>query len=225
MDDDMALAGIMLYRGTGDDYYINDSKGAAYWMHVENKWQFASYYVLSFPNVFALALHAYYQYAPTVDNSESENDTIIVTQDKCIEWLKLDINESAAQADVYGRKWDYGWGTCRYMMGVAATAALAHDLDPSDNSMLTVAKDQMNWIFGRNQFGMSFVVGNAADGWLTKYPQHPQHRAANLDGKNVPELDMYEPAELTGATIGGPSWPTEFSDRWDDYTSTEPGID
>lgn len=225
MDDDMALAGIMLYRVTNDDYYINDSTGAAYWMHKENKWQFASYYVLSFPNVFALALHAYYQHAPTVDNEEPEVDTLIVTKDECIEWLKMDVNQSAADADVYGRKWDYGWGTCRYMMGVAVTAALAHDLDPSDDSMLKAAKDQMNWIFGRNQFGMSFVVGNAADDWLTRYPQHPHHRAANPDGKNVPELPMYDATELTGGIIGGPSGHTTFSDQWDDYTSTETGID
>jgi hypothetical protein len=224
MDDDMALAAIMLYRATGDDSYINDTEGAAYWMHVENKWQFASFHALSFPNVFSLALHAYYQHAPTVDNSEPEVDTVIVTKDECIEWLRLDVDR-AAEPDVYGRKWEYGWGTCRYMMGVAATAALAHDLDPSDDAMLKVAKDQMNWVFGCNQFGMSFVVGNAEDNWLTRYPRHPHHRAANPDGMNVPELTTYEATELTGATIGGPSAHTTFSDRWDDYTSTETGID
>lgn len=72
---------------------------------------------------------------------------------------------------------------------------------------------------------MSFIVGNRADSWLTRYPHHPHHRAANPDGKNVPELPEYEATELTGATIGGPSGHTTFSDEWDDYTSTETGID
>lgn len=227
MDDDLAFAGVMLYRATGDDYYINDQTGTAYWMHVEQKWEFCSYYVLSFPNVFALALHAYYQHAPTEDNEEPVVDTAIVTKDECIEWLKQDVlePEQTNTGDIYGRRFKYDWGTCRYMTGVAATAALAHDLDPSDEQMLKIAKDQMNWVFGRNQFGMSFVVGNKVDGWLTRYPLHPHHRAANPDGKNVPELPAYEATELTGATIGGPSGHTTFSDEWDDYTSTETGID
>jgi endoglucanase len=148
-----------------------------------------------------------------------------VTKGECIEWLKKDVTDANPKAEIYGRKWDYGWGTCRYMMGVAATAIMAYDLDPTATDMLKIAKDQMNWIFGRNQFGMSFVVGNKADNWLTKYPLHPHHRAANPDGANVPELGAYTATELTGGTIGGPSAHTTFSDRWDDYTSTETGID
>jgi hypothetical protein len=224
-DDDMAFAGVMLYKATGTDYYINNTTGAQYWFKKEQKWQFQSYYVLSFPNIFALALHAYYPYASTTDNDPSVVDTEIVTKSECIEWLKADVNSANPQGEIYGRKWDYGWGTCRYMMGVATTAVLALSLDPTDTTMLKIAKDQMNWIFGRNQFGMSFVAGNKADGWLTKYPLHPHHRAANPDGANVPELPAYTATELTGATIGGPSAHTAYSDRWDDYTSTESGID
>jgi len=198
-------------------------------MAKENKWQFCSYYVLSFPNVFAFVLYDYYPYASTVDNAPSEVDTKIVTKDECLEWLERDVFQSAPQADIYGRKWDYGWGTCRYMMGVAATACMAYDLSlkkgqPNPNS-LKVAKDQMNWVLGRNQFGMSFIIGNQQDGWLTRYPQHPHHRAANPDGENVPELLSYPATELTGATIGGPKSHTDFSDRWDDYVATETGVD
>ncbi len=224
-DDDMALAGAMLYKATGTDYYINNTTGAQYWMAKEQKWQFQSYYVLSFPNVFALALHAYYEFASTTDNDPSVVDTQVVTKDECIEWLKKDVNDANPKGEIYGRKWDYGWGTCRYMMGVAATAMMAYDLDPTASDMLKIAKDQMNWVLGRNQFGMSFVVGNKNDGWLTKYPLHPHHRAANPDGANVPELSAYAATELTGGTIGGPNAHTTFSDRWDDYVSTETGID
>jgi|GEM_PF-2893195 len=226
-DDDMAMAAIMLYKATNDDYYINNMTGAQYWMSVENKWQFVSYYVLSYPNIFALALHAYYPYASTVDNDPAEVDTKIVTKEECIEWIKMDVTQpSQTQTnDIYGRKWTYDWGTCRYMMGVAATACLAHDLDPADGDMLKIAKDQMNWIFGRNQFGLSFVVGNKQDSWLTKYPEHPHHRAANPDGENIPDLDTYPATELTGATIGGPESHTVFNDIWDQYRSTETGID
>ncbi len=224
-DDDLALAGTMLYKATGTDYYINNTTGAQYWFAVEQKWQFQSYYVLSFPNLFAPALHAYHEYATTVDNAEPVIDTQIVTKAECIEWLKADVLDTLPETEIYGRKWEYGWGTCRYMMGIAATAALALDLDPSDATMMKIAKDQMNWVFGRNQFGMSFVVGNSWDDWLTKYPLHPHHRAANPDGTNVPELQPYAATELTGATIGGPSAHTKFSDAWDDYVSTETGID
>ena len=225
-DDDMALAALQLYKATQDNYYLQETQ---YWMYKEQKWQFCSYYVLSYPNVFAFVLYDYYPYASTVDNRPDEIDTKIVTKDECIEWLKRDVLQSAPSADIYGRKWDYGWGTCRYMMGVAATAVLAYDLTLKtgnpDKEMLKIAKDQMNWIFGRNQFGLSFVIGNSADGWLTKYPQHPHHRAANPDGKNVPELPPYPATELTGATIGGPKSHTDFSDRWDDYVATETGVD
>jgi len=225
-DDDMALAAVELYKATGDPYYLQE---AQYWMAKENKWQFCSYYVLSFPNVFAFVLYDYYPYASTVDNAPSEVDTKIVTKDECLEWLERDVFQSAPAADIYGRKWDYGWGTCRYMMGVAATACMAYDLSlkkgqPNPNS-LKVAKDQMNWVLGRNQFGMSFIIGSQQDGWLTRYPQHPHHRAANPDGENVPELPSYPATELTGATIGGPKSHTDFSDRWDDYVATETGVD
>ena len=225
-DDDMALAAVELYKATGDPYYLQE---AQYWMAIENKWQFCSYYVLSFPNVFAFVLYDYYPYASTVDNAPSEVDTKIVTKDECLEWLERDVFQSAPEPDIYGRKWDYGWGTCRYMMGVAATACMAYDLSlkrgqPNANS-LKVAKDQTNWVFGRNQFGMSFIIGNQQDGWLTRYPQHPHHRAANPDGENVPELPPYPATELTGATIGGPKAHTDFSDRWDDYVATETGVD
>lgn len=225
-DDDMALAAVELYKATGDPYYLQE---AQYWMAKEGKWQFCSYYVLSFPNVFAFVLYDYYPYASTVDNAPSEVDTKIVTKDECLEWLERDVFQSAPQPDIYGRKWDYGWGTCRYMMGVAATACMAYDLSlkrgqPNNNS-LKVAKDQINWVFGRNQFGMSFIIGNQQDGWLTRYPQHPHHRAANPDGENVPELPSYTATELTGATIGGPKAHTDFSDRWDDYVATETGVD
>ncbi len=225
-DDDMALAAVELYKATGSQYYLQE---AQYWMAKEQKWQFCSYYVLSFPNVFALVLYDYYPYASTVDNSPSEFDTKVVTKDECIEWLERDVLQSAPAADIYGRKWDYGWGTCRYMMGVAATAVMAYDLSlkkgTPNNQMLKIAKDQMNWVFGRNQFGMSFIIGNQQDGWLTRYPQHPHHRAANPDGENVPELPSYPATELTGATIGGPKSHTDFSDYWEDYQATETGVD
>lgn len=225
-DDDMALAALELYKATLDNFYLQETQ---YWMAKEQKWQFCSYYVLSYPNVFAFVLYDYYPYASTVDNSPSEFDTKIVTKDECIEWLERDVLQSAPAADIYGRKWNYGWGTCRYMMGVAATAVMAYDLSLKkgnpNSQMLKIAKDQMNWIFGRNQFGMSFVIGNKQDGWLTKYPQHPHHRAANPDGENVPELPTYQATELTGATIGGPKSHTDFSDYWEDYQATETGVD
>ncbi|MEN3013230.1 MAG: glycoside hydrolase family 9 protein [Endomicrobiia bacterium] len=225
-DDDMALAALELYKATGDSFYLRETQ---YWMYKEQKWQFCSYYVLSFPNVFALVLYDYYPYASPVDNAPGEIDTKVVTKDECIEWLERDVLQSAPAADIYGRKWDYGWGTCRYMMGVAATAVMAYDLSlkkgTPNSQMLKIAKDQMNWVFGRNQFGMSFIVGNKQDGWLTRYPQHPHHRAANPDGENVPELPTYQATELTGATIGGPKSHTDFSDRWNDYVATETGVD
>lgn len=140
MDDDMALAGPILYKATGTDMYFNNTTGAAYWMYKEQKWQFQSCYVLSFPNVFALALHAYYEFAPTVDDDPSVVDTLIVTKQEYIDWLKADINAVNPQGDIYGRKWDYGWGTCRYMMGVATTAILAYSLDPTATDILKIAR-------------------------------------------------------------------------------------
>lgn len=225
MDDDMAFAATMIYRATGDEYYINNTTGAAYWMAKEKKWDFISYHVLSFPNIFSLALHAYYPYAAEVDGDPSDFGSKVVTKAECIKWLKMEAESTTQIDDLYGRKWKYDWGTCRYMMGLAASAVMAHSLDPSDERMMQIAKDQMNWVLGRNQFGLSFVVGNKQDGWLTRYPEHPHHRAANPEGDNVPELAAYPVTELTGATIGGPESHTEFTDVWDRYQSTETGID
>ena len=223
-DDDLALAALQIYKATGDPFYLQETQ---YWMAKEQKWEFRSYYVLSFPNVFAFVLYDYYPYASVVDNLPGEFDTKIVTKSECLEWLEKDVTD--IHPDIYGRRWGYTWGTCKYIMGVAATACMAYDLSLKMGQpkpyLLKIAKEQINWVFGRNQFGMSFVIGSQSDDWLTYYPQHPHHAAVNPEGVNVQGLPPYQPIELTGATIGGPTGHTEFVDRWDNYYATESGVD
>ncbi|MCX7905599.1 MAG: glycoside hydrolase family 9 protein, partial [Elusimicrobiales bacterium] len=217
-NDSLAFAALQLYRATSEETYLEDTK---YWMRIKQEWSFRTHWYLCYSAIHPMVLYHYYPFAPTADSGSY--GTAVVTKQECINWIKEDAKR--VSADLYGRRASYAWGTCRYIASVGCTALLAYLLDPNDKEMLKIAKEQIDWLFGRNQFGMSFIIGNKKEGWLTRYPQHPHHAAANPEGQNVLYSIKYDFVELTGALIGGPLQHTSFDDRWDNYKETEAGVD
>jgi hypothetical protein len=128
---------------------------------------------------------------------------------------------------VYG---DYGWGTTATTEGAAAVAGLAARARVINDGR-AVADGGRDWILGRNQWGVSFVVGYGPGA-----PLHPQHWAATL-GAGRP----------VGAVVGGPaprstvleqkgsftfhhhspfdSPDTIYEDNAEDYVTSEPALD
>jgi hypothetical protein len=84
--------------------------------------------------------------------------------------------------------------------------------------------NQLNYLFGVNPWDISFLIGVG-----DKSDNHPHHRAANPEGKNMPGAGYkYNPP--TGAIFGGVppegtnEWiPSTFS--WEDYFKSETCID
>jgi endoglucanase len=71
--------------------------------------------------------------------------------------------------------------------------------------------DSLNYLFGRNPFGRSFVTGLGGNP-----PQHPHDRRSVADGHSDP---------WPGYLVGGP-WPkpTDWQDNYDDYKTNEIAI-
>jgi endoglucanase len=90
------------------------------------------------------------------------------------------------------------------------TLVVAHRLEQKAG-WLDAAVRQLDYVFGNNPYGRSFVTGV---GHLP--PEHPHHRPSVSDGVVAP---------WPGLLVGGP-WPTSMSwtDEVDDYKTNEVAI-
>lgn len=129
------------------------------------------------------------------------------------------------------------WGSLRYAENAAWLAKVASDTIFKDNAQLsekynTWAKKMMDYAFGDNDLGMSYVVGMG-----DKNPVNIHHRGASgIHDDHWNELGTEEPAVddgwqreyahvLYGALEGGPNADGSFDDNNGSYTNTEVAID
>lgn len=129
-----------------------------------------------------------------------------------------------------------GWGTLRYAANGAWLAKLASDTIFKDNSALcdkynTWAKKMMDYAFGDNDLGLSYVVGMGE-----KNPVNIHHRGASGIHDDHWNSLGFEPSDtddwqteyahvLYGALEGGPNPDGSFKDDNGSYTNTEVAID
>lgn len=129
------------------------------------------------------------------------------------------------------------WGSLRYAENAAWLAKVASDTIFKDDAQLsekynTWAKKMMDYAFGDNDLGMSYVVGMG-----DKNPVNIHHRGASgIHDDHWNELGTEEPAVddgwqreyahvLYGALEGGPNADGSFDDNNGSYTNTEVAID
>lgn len=128
------------------------------------------------------------------------------------------------------------WGSLRYAENTAWIAKLASDTIFKDDSALsdkynTWAKSQMDYAFGDNDLGMSYVVGMG-----DKNPVNIHHRGASgihddhwnalgTDDSNGGQWQTEYAHVLYGALEGGPNSDGTFKDDNGSYTNTEVAID
>jgi hypothetical protein len=107
----------------------------------------------------------------------------------------LDPHRGRADRDPFG----FGsgrWDPVPHALGLVAEGLAYDDLTHTDR-YAGLAQAQLDWTFGANAWGTSFVVGAG-----TVFPRCLQHQIANLVGS----LDGTTPSELLlGATVDGPS--------------------
>lgn len=140
-----------------------------------------------------------------------------------------------------GLAWLFQWGSLRHATTTAFLALLSADTLFADDAALsekynTWAKSQMDYCFGDNDLGMSYVLGMGE-----KNPNSFHHRTASgihddhwnelgkVDENGDPVKDSQWQTEyahvLYGALEGGPNQDGTFTDRVESYQNTEVAID
>ncbi|MDE5945891.1 MAG: glycoside hydrolase family 9 protein [Oscillospiraceae bacterium] len=140
-----------------------------------------------------------------------------------------------------GLAWCMNWGSLRHAENTAFIAMIAADTIFKDDAKLSDrynnwAKSQMDYAFGDNNLGMSYVVGMGE-----KNPVNIHHRTASgahddhwnelgkLNEDGTPYQDPKWQTEyahvLYGALEGGPSMDGSFKDENASYEHTEVAID
>jgi hypothetical protein len=130
--------------------------------------------------------------------------------------------------------WLFQWGSTRHAANTVFLALVAADKLFKDNKQLydkykNFAKRQMEYFFGDNKLGMSYVLG------MGKNPKSVHHRGASgihddswtALGTDVSDgIHQNEYAHvLYGALEGGPSADGSFNDKVSAYECTEVAID
>jgi len=133
-----------------------------------------------------------------------------------------------------GMAWLFQWGSTRHAANTAFLALVAADKLFKDNTQLynkykNFAKSQMEYFFGNNKLGMSYVLG------MGKNPKSVHHRGASGihdDSWTALGTDVYDGIHqneyahvLYGALEGGPSRDGSFNDKVSAYECTEVAID
>lgn len=118
--------------------------------------------------------------------------------------MQLKRAEKLAGKDPFGSGWPYapkGWDHIQHVVGLAALAA-HYEQVTGKAKFAGVLQDQLDFLFGRNAWGTSFVVGAG-----TTFPRCLHHQIANLAGnlKGKPPL-------LLGAVVAGPADARDFGE-------------
>ncbi len=132
-----------------------------------------------------------------------------------------------------GLAWLFNWGALRHATTTAFLAYVATDTIFADDSTAITkytefADSTMNYCFGDNDLGISYVVGMS-----DYYPQAWHHRTSsgawNDKWSNIgqTEGDDAKPHAhvLYGALVGGPNQNGEYTDNISQYQYTEVAID
>jgi hypothetical protein len=119
------------------------------------------------------------------------------------------------------------WGTCRYALSAAFSAALPYEVT-GHTAYRDFALSPYAWVKGSNSQGRSFIVG-----WGTNPPRRPHHRNAfghddtqGFDDPSDSQMDNGIPFEpvLWGALVGGPT-ADGYADDMNDYQRNEVAMD
>lgn len=132
-----------------------------------------------------------------------------------------------------GLAWLFPWGPLRHATTTAFLAYVAADELFADDATAAkkytdFADSTMNYAFGDNDLGMSYVIGMG-----DKYPQAWHHRTSsgawNDKWSNIGQTEGEDAKPhahtLYGALVGGPDQTGKYSDKIGDYQYTEVAID
>lgn len=117
-----------------------------------------------------------------------------------------------------------GWGSARYNTAAQLSALVYMKNHPDRTDFGAWAKNQMEYLMGRNPMGYSYIVGYGYEKGLPSV-KHPHHRAAHGSKTN----SMNDPEEhrhiLWGALAGGPDVTDYHIDSTTEYAYNEVAVD
>ncbi len=228
--DDCMYAAIWLYRATGDKSYMDK---------VEND------YIPEFP-LENQSTDRKYTWGFCWDDTSQGAALLYAQETGDQEWIDHVSHHLDYWIDGYGGKqvdytpdgmaWLFNWGSARHVAATAWLAQLASDTVFSDNSALASkynewAKGQMDYLFGDNSLGMSYVLG-MGDNQPTAF----HHRTASgIHDDHWNDLGQESGGDegwqteyahtLYGALVGGPDKDGKYVNDVAQYQYSEVAID
>jgi hypothetical protein len=187
----MTTAAVELYEATGTAQYLTDA--VAFGAQLE-----AAFASLGLLNLHDEAFYKLYPHLPTSGT---------FTQAAALAQLQIDADRvrMGAATDAYNSgQQSYLWGSAADMSGDAVTCLLFSKLT-GDPTCHQAARWQLDFLFGRNPFGVSLLAGAG-----TLYPLHPHHQVAFL----LPS-DWYAPGNIVGSLAGGLAKKNQYPFRSD----------
>lgn len=224
ISDEFALAGILMYRLTGDASYKSDAVAA-----LNGKWESNS------PLAWDTEADIAYYYLVDTDSTitNGQKDVTIAS------FLSKNVKQAISNANSYGIPWNWfksNWGTNKLAAGTAFSAALYAKLiqdgklipgkdAPTLDAAVNFNKKVIDYMLGNNEFNHPFIHGFKGD---MNFKVHHRNAMGRNDNPPTDEKNRATFLFASGALIGGPKAAGSFSniiEGGDAYMETESGCD
>lgn len=169
--DDLELAAVELYKATGEGNFLNDA--ITYSSQAGSSWGW-----FDWGGINALAHYELYPHA--------DAETRLLLKGYLVQ--DLESNRIQALSNPFRVSTTYGWGSASVMTGTVVMCHLYKELFPADATYDALHDEVRDYLLGRNQWGVSWIVGAGET-----YTRDPHHQVADI-------LD----AEIRGMCIEGP---------------------
>ncbi len=211
--DDMELAAAELYKATGNSSYLTDAQNYA--QQAGSAWGWTDWGTLNF--------YAHYELYPSVGTS---------FKNTLKGYMQSDLNSGFSNLDVFGMNTtQYIWGSMALLSCNILNAYLYKKLFPSETTYDNVANFARDYVLGKNQWSVSFIVGLGTD-----YPNDPHHQIARINNVDIFGMPIEGPVTQANWNSYGAKAPSSdpyaafqssqaiYYDYWEDYSTNEPTI-
>lgn len=222
--DDMEWAAIELYRATREPSYLREAIEQAK-LAGDNPWM-------------GRDRHGHYEFFPYVNLAHWRLYEFLSDEDKQLvaSYYRDGIERvrDRAMKNPYRLGTPLVWCSTNDVIALA-TQAMLYEQMTGDAQFKTLATEARDWIFGRNPWGVSFVIGVPHDGNPARHPHHLFYKLANhlpvgglIDGPVYKDIndslkfgdfgdDAYARFQSTDSGV--------YHDVYEDFSTNEPIID
>ncbi len=211
--DDMELAAAELYKATGNSSYLTDAQNYA--QQADSAWGWTDWGTLNF--------YAHYELYPQVGAS---------FKNTLKGYMQSDLNSGFSSLDVFGMNTtQYIWGSMALLTANILNAYLYKKLFPTETTYDNAATFARDYVLGKNQWSVCFIVGLGSD-----YPDDPHHQIARINNVDIFGMPIEGPVtQANWNSYGGTAPSTDpyaafqssqaiYYDYWEDYSTNEPTI-